>query len=686
MLMKNLKIKRRITTGLKETFVSITLEKKLFAVLLVFFLTLNYLLLFLSIRNQINIAVNEPAPQDIIVPATISYIDEAKTAQAIENAKKSVMPLYTYDSNVEIEVQNRIVNLFNEILSIKEDSSKTKNEKVTSLKQIFDNDSELANYVLELSKDRLLFIKNFLLNEFNNLYKKGIRDSEINDAFDTINKDINSLKLSDAEKTLTLWISRKFIEPNFVYDEEATNKAIQEAIKKVKPVEVVLQEGTKIIEKGHIITKDDITMLQKIGIYKTVTIYNIILLAFLALLESLTAFIILSGKKNVPKKTSEFLLIISIFSFLSFFISSFSIYLILVPLFLIVFNEFFELKDLLLSSFVFILILLPFLTQPLFVIIIFSVTSLLIVYYINKTKKIASYIISSALGGFFVGIIVFFMGKTFSLATQSSFANSLFSFLNFLLSVPIAIVIIYIFEHIFNEATLLRLLELNDLNTPLLKEMSVKAPGTFAHSIAVANISSQAAEAINANSLLVRVGALYHDIGKLLYPYYFTENQSDVPNIHNTISPSLSKVIILNHVKDGIELGKRYRLPDDIIHFIETHHGKSVMMYFYLKAKEIDPNVTMDDFRYPGPLPDTKETVIVSLADAVEAASKSLDKEELEYRKIEELVNRLIEDRIKQGELSEADITFAELEKVKNSFVKSLISMYHKRERYPNGK
>jgi putative nucleotidyltransferase with HDIG domain len=320
------------------------------------------------------------------------------------------------------------------------------------------------------------------------------------------------------------------------------------------------------------------------------------------------------------------------------------------------------------------------------VIIIFSVTSLLVVYYINKTKKIASYIISSALGGFFVGITVFFMGKTFSLATQSSFINSLFSFLNFLLSVPIAIVIIYIFEHIFNEATLLRLLELNDLNTPLLKEMSVKAPGTFAHSIAVANISSQAAEAINANSLLVRVGALYHDIGKLLYPYYFTENQSDVPNIHNTISPSLSKVIILNHVKDGIELGKRYRLPDDIIHFIETHHGKSVMMYFYLKAKEIDPNVTMDDFRYPGPLPDTKETVIVSLADAVEAASKSLDKEELEYRKIEELVNRLIEDRIKQGELSEADITFAELEKVKNSFVKSLISMYHKRERYPNGK
>jgi putative nucleotidyltransferase with HDIG domain len=684
--MKNLKIKRRITTGLKETFVSITLEKKLFAVLLVFFLTLNYLLLFLSIRNQINIAVNEPAPQDIVVPATISYIDEAKTAQAIENAKKSVIPLYTYDSNVEIEVQNRIVNLFNEILSIKEDSSKTKNEKVASLKQIFDNDSELTNYVLELSKDRLLFIKNFLLNEFNNLYKKGIRDSEINDALDTINKDINPLKLSDAEKTLTLWISRKFIEPNFVYDEEATNKAIQEAIKKVKPVEVVLQEGTKIIEKGHIITKDDITMLQKIGIYKTVTIYNMILLAFLALLESVIAFIILSRKKNVPKKTSEFLLIISIFSFLSFFISSFSIYLILVPLFLIVFNEFFELKDLLLSSFVFILILLPFLTQPLFVIIIFSVTSLLIVYYINKTKKIASYIISSALGGFFVGITVFFMGKTFSLATQSSFANSLFSFLNFLLSVPIAIVIIYIFEHIFNEATLLRLLELNDLNTPLLKEMSVKAPGTFAHSIAVANISSQAAEAINANSLLVRVGALYHDIGKLLYPYYFTENQSDVPNIHNTISPSLSKVIILNHVKDGIELGKRYRLPDDIIHFIETHHGKSVMMYFYLKAKEIDPNVTMDDFRYPGPLPDTKETVIVSLADAVEAASKSLDKEELEYRKIEELVNRLIEDRTKQGELSEADITFAELEKVKNSFVKSLISMYHKRERYPNGK
>ncbi|WP_172633861.1 HD family phosphohydrolase [Caldisericum exile] len=632
------------------------------------------------------IVVNKPAPQDIVVPATISYIDEAKTEEAIANAKNSVKPLYRYDSNVEIEVQSNIANFINSILSIKEDSTITNNKKLELIKERCNDDPEISNILMEIKTDRLNVLKNFLTNELNSLYKKGIRDSEVSDAIKSIQRDAESLGLTGNDEVLALWISQKFVKPNFVFDAEATNKAIQDAIKNVKPVQVVLQEGTKIIEKGHIVTEDDIKMLQKIGIYKAFNYATVGLLFFLSLIESALAFSIIDEKKKKFQKILEYFALLTLVLLSSYFLGNVSIYLIPVLLFLIVMNEFFSFKDVLISIIIFILLLLPFLTQPLLFLILFSAISVPIVYYINMTKKISSYFISGIIGGISVTFTVFFVNKNFYLPNQLSFSNSFYSFLNFAFSPIIAIAVVYIFEHIFNEATLLRLLELNDLNTPLLKEMSIKAPGTFAHSLFVANISSQAAEAINANSILTRVGALYHDIGKLLYPFYFTENQADVPNIHNTIAPSLSKVIILNHVKDGIELAKRYRLPDDIIHFIETHHGKSVMMYFYLKAKESDTNVSMEDFRYPGPLPDTKETVIVSLADAVEAASKSLDKEDIDYRKIEELVNRLIDDRIKQGELSNAEITFSELEKVKVSFVKSLLSIYHKRERYPNGK
>lgn len=682
--MKNLRINRKINPRLIVNFFA--QELKLLAFIFVLFLTLNYILLFLSLKGQINISVNKPAPQDIIVPATISYIDETKTAQAIENAKKSVKPLYKYDANVEIEVQNNIVNFINEINSVKEDTTITDSEKLSSIKEICNNDSKIANLLFEIKTDKLNFLKNFIANELNNLYKKGLRDTELSDVIKSIEKDADSLGLNSNDKLIISWLVQKFVKPNFIYDEDATDKAIQDAVKNVKPVVVVLQEGTKIIEKGQKVTEEDIKLLEKIGLYKRFSFFTLSLLFFLSIIEGTLAFYIVHDKKKKLQKISEYFTLLALVLIASYSLGSFSIYTIPALLFLIMVNEFFSFRDVLISTLIFLLNLLTFISQPLFVLLVFLSISIPIVYYINKTKKISSYFVSSIIGGTFVSFVVFILNKNFSLPNQLSFSNAFYSFLNFMFSPIVAIAIVYIFEHIFNEATFLRLLELNDLNTPLLKEMSVKAPGTFAHSLFVANISSQAADAINANSLLARVGALYHDIGKLLYPFYFTENQTDIANIHNTISPSLSKVIIINHVKDGIELAKRYRLPDDIIHFIETHHGKSVIMYFYLKAKEVDPNVSMDDFRYPGPLPDTKETVIVSLADAVEAASKSLGNEEIDYRKIEELVNRLVEDRIKQGELANAEITFSELEKVKVSFVKSLLSIYHKRERYPDGK
>jgi putative nucleotidyltransferase with HDIG domain len=310
------------------------------------------------------------------------------------------------------------------------------------------------------------------------------------------------------------------------------------------------------------------------------------------------------------------------------------------------------------------------------------VAVILNIYALKKTNKILSFIYASVLGGIFFGISSFAYSIVTKEILSTSAANFLYSFTNFFVSAVASIGIVFMMEHLFNEITIMRLLELSDTNNQLMKELLIKAPGTYQHSMLVANIASNAAEAIGADSLLTKVGAFYHDVGKMTHPYFFTENQSGIPNIHNTLSPNLSKSVIINHVKDGVAIAKSFRLPKEIIDFIETHHGKTVVTYFYHKAKEVDPSISKDDYRYPGPLPQTKETAILFFADAVEAASHSI--EDVDFRKIEELINTIVDERVKDGQLDESAITFMELKIIKDALVKSLVSIYHKREKYPN--
>jgi len=319
-------------------------------------------------------------------------------------------------------------------------------------------------------------------------------------------------------------------------------------------------------------------------------------------------------------------------------------------------------------------------------ILILTLLLSIVIYLIalRKTSRISTFIYAGIIGGGIFSIATLLSNLSAKEALSSSLLNSIFSFTNFFISTIIAIGFVYILEHVFNEVTDIRLLELSDTKNPLLKELLLKASGTYQHSMMVANMASNAAEAIGANELLTKVGAYYHDIGKMIHPYYFTENQQMIPNIHNNLSPNLSKTVIINHIKDGVQLARQYKLPDEIIKFVATHHGRTVVSYFYHKAKEHDPNLSKEDFRYPGPLPESKETAILMLADAIEAASHSI--EEMDYGKIEDLANSIIQDRVTDGQLDQSEITFSELKIIKESFVKNLISLYHKREKYPDGK
>ena len=244
--------------------------------------------------------------------------------------------------------------------------------------------------------------------------------------------------------------------------------------------------------------------------------------------------------------------------------------------------------------------------------------------------------------------------------------------------------IILLFEKLFGVTTDFTLLELGDTNQSLLKELMNKAPGTFHHSLQVANLSEAAASAINANPLLVRVGALYHDIGKMVKPEYYVENQSSGVNEHDKLKPQMSAMVIKSHVSEGVKMAKEYGLPNSLVSFIETHHGTSIIKYFYEKAKgdDNDKDVPNEEtFRYEGPLPSTKETGILLLADGIEAASRAMKNPT--YSKLENLVNRMVDDRVSEGQLSTCPLTFRDLQVIKETFLNILVGVYHSRIEYP---
>jgi putative nucleotidyltransferase with HDIG domain len=243
--------------------------------------------------------------------------------------------------------------------------------------------------------------------------------------------------------------------------------------------------------------------------------------------------------------------------------------------------------------------------------------------------------------------------------------------------------LIFVFEKIFGFTSDVSLLELSDTNRKLLRELASRAPGTFQHSLQVANIAEEAIYLIGGNALLVRTGALYHDIGKMEMPMYFIENQTNGINPHNETSFDESATIIINHVTKGIEIAKKHNLPEQIIDFIRTHHGTTITEYFYRSFKNTFPLEEIDEsrFHYPGPIPFSKETAVLMMADSVEAASRSLKTYDAET--IDQLVERIINFQIEQNQFVNTAITFKDINILKKIFKKKLMNIYHVRVEYP---
>ncbi|MCW8965257.1 MAG: HDIG domain-containing protein [Candidatus Pacearchaeota archaeon] len=303
-----------------------------------------------------------------------------------------------------------------------------------------------------------------------------------------------------------------------------------------------------------------------------------------------------------------------------------------------------------------------------------------------KIRKRIDIIIAGLALSLYSSFVLLTIGFIYNFNIDELFLALLWGVFNgFLYGGILSIGLLTLLEHILNAATRFRLLELSDLNAPTFKRMLNFAPGTYNHSIIVANLAEIACTEIGANALLARVGAYYHDIGKLDQPGYFIENQTS-DNVHDDLKPSLSVAVIKSHVKLGVEKAKELKLPQEVIDIIAQHHGKGLISYFYHRAMDENNNIKIspDDFRYPGERPKSKEAAVVMLADIVEAASRTIKRPTVS--KLEKLIWKIIMDKFTTDELSECNLTLNELEIIKNSFVRILTGHFHTRIEYPKMK
>lgn len=312
--------------------------------------------------------------------------------------------------------------------------------------------------------------------------------------------------------------------------------------------------------------------------------------------------------------------------------------------------------------------------------ILFLSAGILSVILLKDVRRRMAVIRTGFIVGFAQAITLFFINH-FNLQNPDNYAVLI---LNGVASSIIVVGTLPVFEYLFKTVTNISLLELADFNHPLLQRMILEAPGTYHHSLIVGNLSEAACAAVDAHALLARIGAYYHDIGKLQKPEYFSENQEIKESKHDTLSPTMSKLVIMNHIKEGVDLADKYKLNPRLTDFIQQHHGTCLVYYFYRRAMENleeDQEIKEEGFRYPGPKPNSKETAIVMLADSAEAAARAL--RDPAPSKIEELVHKIINNKFIDGQLDECNLTLKELEKISAVFIRILTAIYRSRITYP---
>ncbi len=588
-----------------------------------------------------------------------------KNEKTVKNIKKKLKKISIIRNNKHYnKIVHRIINTIYKYGYLENYNNFTKQNK---------------NYIIFLKKDK---------SWIPILYQKIITSDKINDLLEK-----NFRKKSDHVRILKK-ILRKIIVPNLFYSQYYTDFFFQKKIQSIKKIKYSFTKGDNIINSNEIISKNKFQILSffkkeyENKIWNNKKYYCLIIGYFFIISMIFTLFMLyvfyFENKIFQSNRKVNFLIInillISLITIIILKYNSKILYIIPFCILPISIRAFFNLN---LSIFIHLItiLLLSLITPNSFE---FIFLQMIAGFLVMLTKKNISKMENLFIAAVKITITYIITFSLLTLIREGSLEKiSLYTFYLFFFSGILTTLfvhpLIFLFEKLLNLTSDLSLLELSDTNTPILRLLSKKAPGTLQHVLTVANIAEESAVAIGANSLLARIGSIYHDIGKIKYSEYFIENQQNIINPHKKLSPKKSAKIILEHVSIGVRLAKKYHLPDSITDFIRTHHGNSIVYYFYEKQKKIYPNIKVDkkQFQYSGPKPFSKETAIVMIADSIEAASKSIKNPST--KDLENLVENIIEKQKIENQFSNADITLKEIEKVKQVLKKKLRNIYHTR-------
>ena len=641
---------------------------------------------------------NGISKKDIVAQKDIKVIDTKKTELHRKEVAQNVEPIL---AQAEDEfIMTSLTTLQNSVMKIR--AKEVPNDvKMDELKILFDESGKqgLIEYLLKATDNDLAILFDKAKITLTAVLNVGIssKDFENNNVSDIVKKNLPH-NVPRYQGSLIAGILNQIIVPNLVVDEFATEIAKKNAQNAVKPYEVVFKKGTKIVFDGEPVTKLKRDALRAAG-YNVLEVNYGGILGFYVLVAFFT-FVFLVYERNFEKQyyNSKYLTIMSAFTlFLSLVCAilptGFSAYIIPIPAYTILLSIFTTPRNAFFASTIILALIAIGMHWNLEVVVAFMLLNTVVMTSVSKLKfsKRSDLLITSAkislAGIMIVGGIYFLERYMMDIENMLIMKDLGYIVVNcFVISGIILLGVLPIIENIFRIMTPYGLAELADHNQPLLRKLMQDAPGTFNHSLTVSHLCENAAEAIGANPVLARVGAMYHDIGKLLRPMFFVENQSfyGIENPHKSCTPRFSKMLITAHPKDGIELAKDAHLPQVIHNFILQHHGTSLVSYFYNEAlkEEGADNVNEEQFRYPGSKPNMKETAILMIADAVESAVRAAKNPSNE--EIDAIIQKIIKERLNDGQLSDSPLTLKDLNTIAETFSRMLRGMHHKRIKYHN--
>jgi len=640
--------------------------------------------------QKYHLKLGDIATEGIYAPSDI--VDKSATELKKKQAEESVESIYKLDLTVQIDIEKKIDNFFSFLDSVKKNAGIDKEQKLVMLEQ--ESDISLGNStyntLLDASEVDLNALRDNIKYIISQMLSARFAEPELNSKRSDIREFFMNLPKKSKLDEIGADIAVMILRPNMYYDEQTTMTNKQREREKVE--EVVIRRGTIIVNKGEEVTAEQIQLLNEYGLLSegSRTSFNIKLYAGYGIIISICLFIMGLYLNRLDKKLWENNSIIFLISLIivmtlaiTMVVKNISAYLVILPAGVMLLSILVNTRVAILSNII-MAILAGFLAGfDLSIVAIMLLSGILGAEMVSRTHHRSTFILAGLAVSLVSLLIIFSVGILGREDIYKMLYNGMYGIIGGILSAVLTIGTLPFFESAFDIITPVRLLELSNPNQPILRRLLIEAPGTYYHSILVGNLAEAAAEDIGANPLLCRVGAYYHDIGKLKRPYFFKENQITKDNPHDKITPNLSALVITSHVKDGVEIAGKNKLPSAVVRIIEEHHGNTLVAYFYHKALNTEGTEVVEEgkFRYPFIKPQTNEAAIVMLADSVEAYIRSLS--EPTKDQVEQGVRKIIKDKLNDSQLDSCDLTFKDLEMIGQSFVKVLAGIFHDRIEYP---